>query len=33
MDKNRILRAADHTLLGQTATWEDIKKILDEGIA
>ena len=33
MDKNRILRTADHTLLGQTATWEDIKKILDDGIA
>lgn len=32
MDKKKILSTVDHTLLSQTATWEDIKKICDEGI-
>lgn len=32
MDKKDILRTVDHTLLTQTATWEEIRKILDEGI-
>ncbi len=32
MDKNKILAAVDHTLLTQTATWEEIKQILDDGI-
>lgn len=32
MDKNKILSAVDHTLLTQTATWEEIKQILDDGI-
>ncbi len=27
-----ILAKVDHTLLGQTATWEDIKKICDDGM-
>ena len=32
MNKEEILSKVDHTLLKQTATWEQIKKILDEGI-
>lgn len=32
MDNKDILRTVDHTLLTQTATWEEIRKILDEGI-
>lgn len=32
MDKKKILSTVDHTLLSQTATWEDIKKICDEGM-
>lgn len=32
MDRNKILSAVDHTLLTQTATWEEIKQILDDGI-
>ena len=32
MTKEEILSKVDHTLLKQTATWEQIKKILDEGM-
>lgn len=32
MDKNIIMSKVDHTLLAQTATWNDIKQILDDGI-
>ncbi|MBK1637357.1 2-deoxyribose-5-phosphate aldolase, partial [Rhodovulum adriaticum] len=32
MDIINILSKADHTQLGQTATWEDIKKLIDEAI-
>ncbi len=32
MNKDIILGMTDHTLLKQTATWEDIKKICDEGM-
>lgn len=32
MDREKILSAVDHTLLGQTAIWEDIKEILDDSI-
>jgi len=32
MDIRKILAAVDHTLLAQTATWEQIKQICDEGI-
>lgn len=32
MDIKNILSKCDHTLLSQTATWEDIKKICDEGM-
>ncbi len=32
MDRNEILKKVDHTLLSQTATWEEIRKILDDGI-
>ena len=32
MDRDKILAAVDHTLLGQTATWAEIKEILDDSI-
>lgn len=32
MNKQEILSKVDHTLLKQTATWEQIKKICDEGV-
>ncbi len=32
MEIKEILSKCDHTLLSQTATWEDIKKICDDGI-
>ena len=32
MDKQEILKKVDHTNLNQTATWEDIKKLCDDGI-
>ena len=32
MDMKEILAKCDHTLLKQTATWNDIKKLCDEGI-
>ena len=33
MDNKEVLKHVDHTLLTQTATWEEIKTILDDGIA
>ena len=32
MEKKDVLKIVDHTLLSQTATWTDIKEILDDGI-
>lgn len=32
MDINTILSKVDHTLLAQTATWDEIKQICDDGI-
>lgn len=32
MDKKAILKTVDHTLLTQTATWEEIRRILDDGM-
>ncbi len=32
MDIKEILSKCDHTLLGQTATWDDIRAICDDGI-
>ena len=32
MELREILAKCDHTLLKQTATWEDVKKVVDEGI-
>lgn len=32
MDINKILSHVDHTLLKQTATWEDIKTVCDDGM-
>lgn len=32
MDIKEILSKCDHTLLGQTATWEDIRAICDDGM-
>ncbi len=33
MDKKLIFEKVDHTLLGQTATWNEIKEICDDAIA
>ena len=32
MDHKKILNVVDHTLLGVTATWEEIKTILDDAV-
>lgn len=32
MKLENILSAVDHTILSQTATWKDVKEILDDGI-
>ncbi len=32
VDTNKILSKCDHTLLGQASTWEQIKKICDDGM-
>lgn len=32
MNKEDILKKVDHTILSQTAKWEDVKKICDDGI-
>ena len=32
MDVKKILAVCDHTLLGQTATWEEIRAICDDGM-
>jgi len=32
MEKERILKTVDHTLLNQIATWAEIKNLCDEGI-
>lgn len=32
MDRKDVLRIVDHTLLAQTATWAEIRQILDEGM-
>lgn len=32
MNEQEILKKVDHTILAQTARWEDIKKICDDGI-
>lgn len=32
MDKSEILSRVDHTLLAQTATWEDIKQLCDDAV-
>ncbi len=32
MDTKQILAAVDHTLLRQTATWEEIRQICDDGV-
>ena len=33
MDVNEILRHVDHTLLSQTAVWEEIRQICDDAVA
>mgnify|MGYP000846722173 FL=1 len=33
MDRKRIFEKVDHTLLAQSATWEEIKQICDDAIA
>lgn len=32
MDRKEVLRIVDHTLLAQTATWSEIRQILDDGM-
>ena len=32
MSKTEVLKYVDHTLLGQAATWEEIKVILDDAM-
>jgi len=32
VDKKEVLKIVDHTLLGVTSTWEDIKEILDDAM-
>jgi len=32
MDNNKICNIVDHTLLSQTATWDDIKKVCEDAI-
>ena len=32
MDVKEILAMCDHTLLSQTATWEQIREVCDDGI-
>lgn len=32
MNQNEIMKKVDHTLLAQTATWEEIRQICDDGI-
>ena len=32
MELREILAKCDHTILRQTATWEDVRKVVDEGI-
>ena len=32
MELSEILAKCDHTLLGQTATWEDIRQVCDDGM-
>lgn len=32
MDKKEVLKIVDHTLLTQTATWEEIREILDDAM-
>ncbi len=32
MEKKEVLKIVDHTLLGQTATWEEIRQILDDAM-
>ena len=33
MERNEILKTVDHTLLAQTAVWEEIRVICDDAIA
>ena len=33
MDKNTVMKAVDHTLLGVASTWEEMKVILDDAMA
>ncbi len=32
MEKKEVLKIVDHTLLGQAATWEEIREILDDAV-
>jgi len=32
MKKREVLKLVDHTLLSQSATWEEIRQILDDAV-
>ena len=32
MTHSEVLKMVDHTLLAQTATWEEIRQICDDGL-
>ena len=32
MERNDVLKVVDHTLLGVTSTWDEIKAILDDAM-
>ena len=32
MEKEELLKRLDHTLLKQTATWEQVRRLCDEGM-
>ncbi len=32
MNNEEVLKITDHTLLDQTATWEEIRQVLDDGM-
>ena len=32
MEKKDILKIVDHTLLAQTASWEEIRQVLDDAV-
>ena len=33
MNREELLRRVDHTVLSQTATWEEIRRLCDDAVA